>query len=98
MATHLKVVLFTCLLFLMVFTMGEVKPVLAKQGEQLKQRTKVLEASVKELQEKLKEQEETIKEQGEKVKELKGCNGKYTQPLRSCGRVMLGNSGSRLAL
>ena len=81
MATHLKVVLFTCLLFLMVFTMGEVKPVLAKQGEQLKQRTKVLKGSVKELQEKVKEQEETIKEQGEEIKELEKCNGKDTQPL-----------------
>ena len=81
MATHLKVVLLTCLLFLMVLAIGEIKPVLAKQGEKLKQRTKVLEESVKELQEKVKEQEETIKEQGEKVKELKECNGKYTQPL-----------------
>ena len=51
MAAHLKVVLLTYLLLLMVL-MEEVKPVLATREERLKQRTKLLEESVRELKEK----------------------------------------------
>ena len=76
MATHLKINVFllSCLLLLMV-VMEEVKPALAKTGDQLKQRTKILEKTVKELNERMKEQEETMKA-------LKECQGKNTH-LRS---------------
>lgn len=46
MATHTQIGLLTCLLLLMI-VMEEVKPVLAKKGERLKQRTKMLEESMK---------------------------------------------------
>ena len=46
MATHLKTVLFTFLLFLIVLM--QVKPNLAKRGENLKQKTKKLEESMHE--------------------------------------------------
>ena len=52
MATHLKPVLLTCLLLLMVL-MVEVKPALAKGGKELKKRVKTLEKTVKELNEKM---------------------------------------------
>ncbi|KAL9962022.1 hypothetical protein ACROYT_G031080 [Oculina patagonica] len=68
MATHLKIVILPFLLMFMVL-MEDVKPVLAKQGERLKQRTKKLEETVRELNEKMKEQDEKIKEQEEKMKE-----------------------------
>lgn len=64
MAIHLKTVFLTYLLSLMVL-MEEVKPVLAKKGKGLKQRTKVLEEAVSKLQ--------------KEMKELKDCKGKYTQ-------------------
>ncbi len=92
MATHLKIVILPFLLMFMVL-MEDVKPVLAKQGERLKQRTKKLEETVRELnekmkeqdekikeqEEKMKEQEEKMKEQEEKMKEQEECKGKYTQ-------------------
>lgn len=59
----MKIFVLTCLVLLTV-VMEEVKPVLAKQGERLKQRTKVLEQSITKLKEKMKELEE--------------CKGKYT--------------------
>ena len=64
MAIHLKTVILTYLLTLMVL-MEEVKPVLAKKGKGLKQRTQALENIVSELQ--------------KGMKELKECKGKYTQ-------------------
>ncbi len=85
MATHLKNVILPCLLLFMVL-MEDVKPALAKQGERLKQRTKVLEETVRKMNERMKEQEEKIKEQEEKtkvqekeIKALKECKSKYTQ-------------------
>ena len=84
MAAHLKIVLLTSLLSLVVF-MGEVKPVLAKKGEKYKQLAKMLEKSVRELKEKMKELEDKVKEQEEKmrgqekkIKTLEECKGTYT--------------------
>ncbi|KAL9970440.1 hypothetical protein ACROYT_G022816 [Oculina patagonica] len=68
MAIHLKIVLLPCLLLLMLL-MEDVKPVLAKKGGGLKQRTKILEETVRKLKEQMKEQGEKIKEQEEKMKE-----------------------------
>ncbi|KAL9969524.1 hypothetical protein ACROYT_G021746 [Oculina patagonica] len=69
MATHLKIVLLPCLLLFIVL-MEDVKPVLAKKGGGLKQRTKVLEKTVRELNAKMKEQEEKIKA----LEECKACS------------------------
>ncbi|XP_078377310.1 pancreatic secretory granule membrane major glycoprotein GP2-like [Oculina patagonica] len=68
MATHLKIVLLPCLLVFMVL-MEDVKPVLAKQGERLKQRTKILEDTVRELNERIKALEEC-----EACSKIKGRN------------------------
>ena len=68
MATHLKFVFATCLLLLIA--MEEFKPILAKKGEPLKQRTKILEKSVAELK--------------DKIKVLEECQCKYTDPNWSC--------------
>ena len=70
MAAHLKPVLLTCLLLLMVL-MVEVKPALAKGGNGLKKRVKTLEKTVKELKDKMNKQDE-------KIKVLEECKGKYT--------------------
>ncbi len=85
MATHLKIVILPFLLLFMVL-MEDVKPVLAKKGERLKQRTKKLEETVRKLNEmmkeqgeKIKEQEEKMKVQEEKMKVQEECKGKYTQ-------------------
>ncbi|KAL9961055.1 hypothetical protein ACROYT_G029935 [Oculina patagonica] len=75
MATHLKIVLLPCLLLFMVL-MEEVKPVLAKHGERLKQRTKILEETVRKLNDKIKALEDCktccskIKQLNETVSEL----------------------------
>ncbi len=75
MATHLKIVLLPCLLLFMAL-MEDVKPVLAKQGGRLKQRTKVLEKTVRELNEKMKEQEE-------KIRALEECKGNILHNISS---------------
>ena len=62
MATHLKIFFVTFLLLLTV--MEEFKPVLAKKGERLKQRTKKLEKSMTEVT--------------RKIKVLEACQCKYT--------------------
>ncbi len=67
MATHLKIAFVTCLLLFIL--MEEFNPVQAKQGERLKQRTKILETTVIELK--------------EKIKALEECNGEYTQLAQS---------------
>ena len=67
MATHLKIVFVTCLLLFIL--MEEFKPVLAKKGEQLKQRTKILETSMAELK--------------AKIKALEECKGKWKHSARS---------------
>ncbi len=59
MVSHLKIVLVTCFLLLML--LDEFKPVLAKGRQQLKQRTKILEAGVADLK--------------AKMKALEDCNG-----------------------
>ncbi|KAL9986972.1 hypothetical protein ACROYT_G001202 [Oculina patagonica] len=68
MATLLMIVVLTCLLSPMVL-MEEVNPVMLKQGERLRQRTKKLEDSMKELTERMKEQDERMKEQDERMEE-----------------------------
>ena len=68
MASHLKIILLTCLLSFIIL-MEEIKPVLAKGGERLKQRTKMLEESFKELK-------KVVEEQKEKIKTLEECTGK----------------------
>ena len=104
MASHLKRVLLTALLSLVVL-MGDVKPVLAKKGDKDKQLAKMLEESVRELKEKMKEQEDKVKEQDEKMKEqekkiktLEECKGTYThhQNMRKHNSVWhgLGNVGT----
>ena len=67
MASHLKIVFVTCLLLFIL--MEEFKPVLAKKGEQLKQRTKKLETSMVELK--------------AKIKALEKCKGKWKRSARS---------------
>ena len=68
MATHLKIVFVTCLLLFIL--MEEFKPVPAKKGgEQLKQRTKILETSMVELK--------------AKIKALEDCKGKWKHSARS---------------
>ena len=67
MASHLKIVFVTCLLLFIL--MEEFKPVLAKKGEQLKQRTKILETSMAELK--------------AKIKALEKCKGKCIHHDRS---------------
>ena len=80
MAGHMKIVFLTCLLFFIL--MEEFKPVLAKKnkGQRLKQKVKILEASMAELKEKMKEQEEKTKEKEERIQALEECKGKCTQP------------------
>lgn len=62
MATHLKIAFLTGLWLLIL--MKEFKPVLAKKGEHVKQRTKILETSMAELK--------------DKIKVLEACQCKYT--------------------
>ncbi|KAL9959772.1 hypothetical protein ACROYT_G033127 [Oculina patagonica] len=73
MSTHLKIAFVTSLLLFIL--MEEFNPVLAKHGERLKQRTKILETTVVELKEKIKALEECnacskIKELNNKINEL----------------------------
>ena len=72
MATHLNMFILNCLLLCMV-VMEEVKPAMAKTGDQLKQRTQILEKTVKEL-------DERMKEQAEMIKALNKCQGKKYTP------------------
>ncbi|KAL9951809.1 hypothetical protein ACROYT_G044541 [Oculina patagonica] len=58
MATHLKIVVLTCLLLLVVL-MNEVKPAMAKRRQRLRQRVTILEESMRQLEERLKALEET---------------------------------------
>ena len=70
MASPLKIIILPCLLSFLVL-LGEVKPVLAKKGEGITEKVKLLEKSVSELKQKMKEQEEIMKEQNETIKKLK---------------------------
>lgn len=68
MATYLKIVVFSCLLSLIAL-MGAVQPVLAKKGDRLKQRSKILEGDMKDLK--------------AKIKTLEDCKGRFTNSNRS---------------
>ena len=67
MAIHLKIAFATCLLLLIV--MEEFKPILAKKGDRLKQRSKILENSMADLK--------------DKIKVLEACQCKFTRLARS---------------
>ena len=67
MTSHLKIVFVTCLLLFSL--MEEFKPVLAKKGDNLKQKTKILETSMAELK--------------AKIKALEDCKGKWKHSARS---------------
>ena len=77
MAIHLKTVVLTCLLLLMV-VMENVKPVLAKRGRRLRQRIRALKQSVTELKETVRELKQEMKEQEKMIKALNECKGKYS--------------------
>ena len=67
MAIHLNIAFATCLLLLLV--MEEFKPILAKKGGRLKQRSKILENSMADLK--------------VKIKVLEACQCKFTRLARS---------------
>ncbi len=87
MATHLKILILTCLLSPMVL-MEEMNPVMLEQRARgrLGQRTSRLEERMEEqekrtgmLEETIRMQEETIRMQEEMIRALEECKRKYTK-------------------